>query len=70
MPNSTTVLANEDIKIDNTVYKIPRRAALSAPSSSDLNKANKQTALDEMSKDAGFGTSIEDVYGRVWWDKQ
>jgi hypothetical protein len=70
MPNSTTVLANEDIKIDNTVYKIPRRAALSAPSSTDLNKANKQTALDEMSKDAGFGTSIEDVYGRVWWDKQ
>ena len=70
MPNSTTVLANEDIKIDNPVYKIPRRAALSAPSSTDLNKANKQTALDEMTKDAGFGTSIEDVYGRVWWDKQ
>ncbi|HKO78894.1 MAG TPA: SusD/RagB family nutrient-binding outer membrane lipoprotein [Chitinophagaceae bacterium] len=70
MPNSTTVLANEDIRIDNTVYQIPRRAALSAPSSSDLNKANKQAALDDMIKDPSFGTSIEDVYGRVWWDKQ
>ncbi len=69
MPNASTVLANEDIKIDNTVYQIPRRAALSAPSSTDLNKSNKQTALDEMSKDPSFGTSIEDVYGRVWWDK-
>ena len=70
MPNSTTVLANEDIKIDNSIYKIPRRAALSSPSSTDLNKANKQAALDEMSKDPGFGASIEDVYGRIWWDQQ
>lgn len=70
MPNATTTLANENIMIDGTLYQIPRRAALSAPSSSDLNAANKQAALDDMMKDADFGTAIDDLYGRVWWDKK
>ena len=68
-PNSTTALANEDIMIDGTLYQIPRRAALSAPSSSDLNAANKQAALDDMKKDPDFG-AIDDLYGRIWWDKK
>ena len=69
-PNATTALANENIMIDGTLYQIPRRAALSAPSSSDLNAANKQAALDAMKADADFGTAIDDLYGRVWWDKK
>jgi hypothetical protein len=69
-PNATTALANENIMIDGTLYQIPRRAAISAPSSSDLNAANKQAAIDEMKKDPDFGTGIEDVYGRIWWDKK
>jgi hypothetical protein len=69
-PNSTTALANEDIMIDGTLYQIPRRAALSAPSSSDLNAPNKQAALDNMKSDPDFGTGLEDLYGRVWWDKK
>ncbi len=70
MPNATTALANENLMIDGTLFQIPRRAALSAPSSSDLNKVNKQTALDNMKADPDFGTGFEDLYGRVWWDKK
>ncbi len=70
MPNASTALANEDIMIDGTLFAIPRRAALSIPSSSDLNRANKQAALDDMKKDADFGASVDDLYGRVWWDKK
>ena len=70
MPNATTALANENIMIDGTLYQIPRRAALSAPSSTDLNAANKQAALDNMKSDPDFGTGLEDLYGRVWWDKK
>jgi hypothetical protein len=69
-PNATTALANENIMIDGTLYQIPRRAALSAPSSSDLNAVNKQAALDAMKADADFGASIDDLYGRIWWDKK
>lgn len=69
-PNATTALANENIMIDGTLYQIPRRAALSAPSTSDLNATNKQAALDNMKADADFGTAIDDLYGRVWWDKK
>jgi len=70
MPNATTALANENIIIDGTLFQIPRRAALSAPSTSDLNGSNKQTALDAMKADADFGTGFDDLYGRVWWDKK
>lgn len=70
MPNSSTALANETLMIDGSLYQIPRRAAISAPSSTDLNAANKQAAITEMSEDPNFGSSIDDVYGRVWWDVQ
>jgi Starch-binding associating with outer membrane len=69
-PNATTALANENIMIDGTLYQIPRRAALTAPSSSDLNAPNKQAALEAMKTDPDFGTAIDDLYGRVWWDKK
>lgn len=69
MPNSSTALKNEDIVIDGVVKAIPRRGALSLPASTDPNYANKQAALDEMAKDAGFGNGPTDVFGRVWWDK-
>ncbi|MDB5276214.1 MAG: SusD/RagB family nutrient-binding outer rane lipoprotein [Ferruginibacter sp.] len=69
-PNATTALANENIMIDGTLYQIPRRAAISAPSTSDLNAINKQAALDNMKADPDFGTAIDDLYGRVWWDKK
>lgn len=69
-PNASTALANENIMIDGTLFQIPRRAAISAPSSSDLNAANKQAAIDNMKADPDFGAGIEDLYGRVWWDKK
>jgi hypothetical protein len=66
MPNASTALANENILIDATIYQIPGRAAISIPSTTDLNVANKQAAIDDMSKDADFGTSVSDLYGRVY----
>ncbi len=70
MPNSSTALANEDIVIDGSVKAIPRRAALSLPTSNDPNYTNKQNAITEMQKDPGFGSGPTDLFGRVWWDAQ
>lgn len=70
MPNKNTALKNEDILINGSVYAIPRRAVINNPSPSDLNKENKQAAIDEMMKDPEFGTDPLNPYGRIWWDKQ
>jgi hypothetical protein len=68
MPNSSTILANEDIVIDGTVRQIPRRAALSVPAPTDQNYNQRQPALDQMAQDPGFGQGPSDVFGRIWWD--
>jgi hypothetical protein len=70
MPNSTTALANENIVIDGVVKAIPRRAAISLPTSTDPNYANKQAAIEEMEQNPDFGSGPSDVFGRVWWDKK
>jgi hypothetical protein len=69
MPNKNTALANEDIMINGSVFSIARRAIIGNPSPSDLNKDNKQVAIDDMKKDSEFGDQLL-PYGRVWWDKQ
>jgi hypothetical protein len=69
MPNKNTALANEDIMINGSVFSIARRAIVANPSPSDLNKDNKQVAIDDMKKDSEFGDQLL-PYGRVWWDKQ
>lgn len=69
MPNKNTALANEDVMINGSVFAIARRAVVGNPSPSDLNKTNKQAAIDDMKKDSEFGDQLL-PYGRVWWDKQ
>jgi hypothetical protein len=70
MPNKTTVLANEDIVLNGTVYQIPRRAIINPPAPADLNRVNRQAAIDEMKKDPDFGSDPSVPFGRVWWDKK
>lgn len=68
-PNSSTVLAFERILADGVEQFPPRRAPISIQAPTDLNYANNQAAIAEMSKDPGFGQGPSDVFGRVWWDK-
>jgi hypothetical protein len=69
MPNKNTALANEDIVINGSVFSIARRAVVGNPSPTDLNRVNRQAAIDDMKKDPEFGDQLL-PYGRVWWDKQ
>lgn len=69
MPNKNTALANNDILINATVFSIARRAAVGNPSPADLNRVNRQAAIDDMKKDPEFGDQLQ-PFGRVWWDKQ
>lgn len=68
IPNSSTALANEDIRIDGTVRQIPRRAALNVPLKTDQNFDTRGAALQQMAAEPGFGEGPGDVFGRVWWD--
>lgn len=69
MPNKNTALANNDILINGSVFAIARRAVINNASPTDLNKDNRQAAIDDMKKDPEFGDQLL-PYGRVWWDKQ
>ena len=69
MPNKNTVLANEDIVADGSVFQIPRRAIINPPASTEINRVNRQAAIDEMMKDPDFGDPLN-PFGRVWWDKK
>jgi hypothetical protein len=69
MPNKNTALANNDIMINGTMFSIARRAVVGNPSPADLNRVNRQAAIDDMKKDTEFGDQLL-PFGRVWWDKQ
>lgn len=69
MPNKNTALANNDIVINATVFQIARRAPVGNASPTDLNRVNRQAAIDDMKKDPEFGDQLE-PFGRIWWDKQ
>ncbi|WP_114791090.1 SusD/RagB family nutrient-binding outer membrane lipoprotein [Niabella yanshanensis] len=68
MPNTTTVLAFEQILADGVAQKMPRRALVNLPLTTDRNFENAKAAIDEMAKDPNFGAGPGDIYGRVWWD--
>jgi hypothetical protein len=69
-PNATSVLPFERIIIEGAEQQIPRRALLAFPSPTNLNYTNILDAYSEMQKDPDFGTSVSDIFGRVWWDKK
>lgn len=68
MPNENTVLSLPRLVADGAVLPIPRRAAISFPSSTERNFENKSAAIEAMSQDPDFGSGPEDIFGRVWWD--
>jgi hypothetical protein len=68
MPNSSTALANEDIRIDGSIKAIPRRASIPVPLPTDQDYETRKAAIEAMAADAGFGQGATDVFGRVWWD--
>lgn len=70
MPNTTTVLAFEQILADGVAQKMPRRALIGMPLTTDRNYENAKAAIDQMATDAEFGAGPGDIFGRVWWDKQ
>lgn len=70
MPNTTTVLSFEQILADGVVQKMPRRALINLPLTTDRNYENAKAAIDQMATDAEFGAGPGDIFGRVWWDKQ
>ncbi|HEY8399098.1 MAG TPA: SusD/RagB family nutrient-binding outer membrane lipoprotein [Flavihumibacter sp.] len=70
MPNTTTVLALEEIRANGAVQVMPRRPLLTVPMETDLNYRNVKAALDQMAQDPEFGAGPQDIYGRIWWDKQ
>lgn len=68
-PIKNTVLANEDIIADGSLFQIPRRAVINPPAITEINRVNKQAAIDEMMKDPDFGDPLN-PFGRIWWDKK
>lgn len=70
-PNAaSTIFPVERIMADGVEQVMPRRAIFNIPVSTDRNYVNAKAAYDEMAKDAEFGNSPTDIYGRVWWDKK
>jgi hypothetical protein len=46
---------------------IPRRAALGAPNTENLENYN--AALNELIADPNYGPAVDKTEGRIWWDK-
>lgn len=68
-PNTTSVLPWANLTSNGAAMKLARRASINVLSTTNLNYQNQQDALTIMAQDAGFGTSPNDVFGRVWWDQ-
>ncbi|WP_440134413.1 SusD/RagB family nutrient-binding outer membrane lipoprotein [Chitinophaga sancti] len=67
-PSKTgNILQREPVVVDSDEKVMPRRFAVSYPSVSDLNYANRLAAIESMVKVSGFSTP-DDIKGRVWWD--
>ncbi|MDQ3278129.1 MAG: SusD/RagB family nutrient-binding outer membrane lipoprotein, partial [Bacteroidota bacterium] len=69
-PNSTTVLPLEQITADGVVQRMPRRALINVPLTTNMNYENAKRSLEQMASDPGFGQGPSDIFGRVWWDQQ
>jgi len=67
-PNTTSVIAWEELKASGTTLPLPRRAAISVLPETDRNYANQQAAFSAMSSDGNWGSGPNDASGRVWWD--
>lgn len=57
----------ESIATGGSTLIIPRRAALGAPNSENLDNYN--AALKLLIEDSNYGSAVERTEGRIWWDK-
>lgn len=58
----------ETIREGDEQLTIPRRAALGAPNTANID--NYHTAIDELKADPGYGSDYDQTDGRIWWDKK
>ena len=58
----------ETITSGADMLKIPRRAALGAPNTENIDNYN--IAIEELKKDPAYGIAFDETGGRIWWDKK
>lgn len=68
-PNGTSIVAFDDVVINNEIQRVPRRTRFSYPAVGSPNYANAVERIETMAKDPEFGR-IDDEFGRLWWDKE
>ena len=67
-PKVGGILNREEFRVDGNLRETPRRWALPVPQ--QLNRPNWNAAIQEMISGGEYGTSAEEITGRVWWDKK
>ncbi|WP_341840956.1 SusD/RagB family nutrient-binding outer membrane lipoprotein [Chitinophaga caseinilytica] len=67
-PKVGGILNREAFVADGTTRETPRRWALPVPQT--LNRPNYNAAVQEMIAGGEYGTAVEEITGRVWWDKK
>lgn len=68
VPREGGLLPQEPFFSNGVKVTIPRRWALILPNV--LNMPNYEKAIAEMQQTGEYGTDVNDLTGRVWWDKQ
>lgn len=67
VPSVTPGVANfETIAFGGADLRIPRRQSLPTPNSANIDEYN--IAVEELKKDANYGTSTDQTFGRIFWD--
>lgn len=69
-PNTTSVLPWANLTSLGAPMKLARRASIQVLPTTNLLFENQQAALAAQAQDPEFGSSPNDVFGRIWWDKQ
>jgi hypothetical protein len=69
-PNTNSVIEWSELTSNGAVMPLPRRASINVLPTTNLNFTNQQEAINQMQQDPGFGSGANDVFGRVWWDKE
>jgi len=67
-PNTTSVLAWSPLTAGGLSLTLPRRPQFTPLPISDPNYTNQQTAYAAMQTDPNFGSGLNDITGRIWWD--
>jgi len=68
-PNTTSVIAWSPLKANGADLVLARRPVFTPYSTADANYANQKVAYDAMLAQPGFGSTLDDVTGRIWWDQ-